>query len=43
MKKRARLKIRKPVAKRPTKVILSKKDRLKKKRIKHRELLTEYL
>ncbi|MCI0454346.1 MAG: hypothetical protein L0Y68_05045 [Candidatus Dadabacteria bacterium] len=39
MEKREKVKIRKPVAKKPTKVILSKKDRMQRKRIKHKDLI----
>ena len=38
VKKKAQIKFRKPIAKKPTKVIWSKKDKLKRKRIKHRDL-----
>ncbi len=39
LKKRMQIKIRKPIAKKPTKVILSKKDKLRGKRIKYRDLI----
>jgi hypothetical protein len=39
MKKREKVKIRKPVAMKPTKVILSKKDRMNRKRIRHKYLI----
>jgi hypothetical protein len=39
MRKGEKVKIRKPVAKKPTKVILSKKDKMKRKRIKRKELM----
>ncbi|GIW47954.1 MAG: hypothetical protein KatS3mg078_1831 [Deltaproteobacteria bacterium] len=43
MKTRERIwiKVRKPVPKKPTRIILSKKEKLSRKRIKHRELLKE--
>ncbi|HEY7535445.1 MAG TPA: hypothetical protein VH878_05825 [Thermodesulfobacteriota bacterium] len=43
MKKREQIKIRKPVAKKPTKVILSEKDKIKRKRIKYRDLVKQML
>jgi hypothetical protein len=42
MKKKTQIKIRKPIAKKPTKVILSKKDKMRRKRIKHRDLMSDY-
>jgi hypothetical protein len=38
-KKRTQIKIRKPVAKKPTEIIVSKKERLKRKRVKSKELM----
>jgi len=39
VKKKTQIKIRKPVAKKPTQAIASKKDKLRRKRIKHRDLM----
>jgi len=41
MKKREQVKIRKPVAKKATRVILSKKDKMKRRRMKHRNLIKQ--
>jgi hypothetical protein len=37
--KEIQVKVRKPVAKKPTSVILSKKDKLERKRVKPRDLM----
>ncbi|HXG30533.1 MAG TPA: hypothetical protein VNK81_02710 [Thermodesulfobacteriota bacterium] len=38
-RKKTHIRIRKPLAKKPTKIIASKRDRLRRKRIKHRDLV----
>jgi hypothetical protein len=38
-RKKTQIKIRKPVAKKPTQVIWSKKDKQKRKRVKQRDLM----